>query len=153
MKKRKSNLEKFYDEGVAYLNDYISSIDIWKRQELFLNCIKVIDKTFLDSITTEGDEKGQFFTDILHFAYPVLIEYVYTDEFEELPAAVLAKLTDDSLLECRTFLCSCQLVGWSAYLLELERLGIVTTKDFCNRSKIIFKQKNHHIELIEAKYI
>lgn len=153
MKKRKSNLEKFYDEGVAYLNDYISSIDIWKRQELFLNCIKVIDKTFLDSITTEGDEKGQFFTDILHFAYPVLIEYVYTDEFEELPAAVLAKLTDDSLLEYRTFLCSCQLVGWSAYLLELERLGIVTTKDFCNRSKIIFKQKNHHIELIEAKYI
>ena len=88
-------MEKFYDEGVAYLNDYISSIDIWKRQELFLNCIKVIDKTFLDSITTAGDEKGQFFTDILHFAYPVLIEYVYTDEFEELPAAVLAKLTDD----------------------------------------------------------
>lgn len=75
------------------------------------------------------------------------------DEFEELPATVLAKLTDDSLLECRTFLCLCQLVGWSAYLLELERLGIVTIKDFCNRSKIIFKQKNHHIEFLEAKYI
>ena len=59
MKKRKSNLEKFYDEGVAYLNDYISSIDIWKRQELFLNCIKVIDTQIaITSWTRRGKNLG-----------------------------------------------------------------------------------------------
>lgn len=150
---RKSNLQKFHDEGVEYLTEYISSMDIWKRQEFFSNCIKIIDKTFLDSISTEDTAKGQFFTDILHFAYPVLIQYLYANEFEELPAAVLAKLTEESLYEYRAFLCSCQLVGWSAYLLELERLGIIQIKDFLNRSKIVFRQKYHRIEFIESKFI
>lgn len=150
---KKSNLQKFHDEGVAYITEYVSSMDIWKQQEFFLNCIKIIDKTFLDSISTEDSGKGQFFTEILHFAYPILIQYLYTDEFEELPAAVLAKLTEESLHECRTFLCSCQLVGWSAYLLELERLGIIQIKDFLNRSKIVFLQKHHRVEFIESKFI
>ena len=153
MKKKKSNLQKFHDEGVEYLTKYVSLMDIWKRQEFFLNCIKIIDKTFLDSMSTEDTTKGQFFAEILHFAYPVLIQYLYTDEFEELPAAVLAKLTEESLHECRTFLCSCQLVGWSAYLLELERLGIIQIKNFLNRSKIVFRQKHHRIEFIESKFI
>lgn len=153
MKNRKNNLQKFHDEVVVYLTDYISAMDIWKRQEFFLNCIKIIDKTFVDSISTDDEANCKFFTDILHFAYPILIQYVYTDEFEQLPAAVLAKLTEKSLLECRIFLCSCQLVGWSAYLLELERLGIVKVKNFLNRSKIVFQQKNHRIEFIESKSI
>ena len=153
MKKRKSNLQKFHDEGGRYLIDYISAMDIWKRQEFFLNCIKVVDKTFLDSISIDDKSKQQFFSEILHYAYPVLIQYVYTDEFEQLPVAVLAKLTEESLNECRTFLCVCQLVGWSTYLLELERLRIVKIKDFFRRTKISFLQKNHRIEFIESKFI
>lgn len=153
MQKHKSNLQAFHDAGVGYLNSYIASMDIWKRQAFFLNCVKIIDKTFLDSISTEDTAKGRLFTEILHFAYPVLIQYLYTDEFEELPAAVLAKLTEESLHECRSFLCSCQFVGWSAYLLELERLGIIATKDFFNRSKIIFRHKHHRIEFIESKFM
>ena len=141
MKKRKSNLQKFHDEGVRYLIDYISAMDIWKRQEFFLNCIKVVDKTFLDSISIDDKSKQQFFSEILHYAYPVLIQYVYTDEFEQLPAAVLAKLTEESLNECRTFLCVCQLVGWSTYLLELERLRIVKIKDFFSQDQDQFSTK------------
>lgn len=150
---RKNNLKKLHDEGIAYLTDYISGMDIWKRQEFFLNCIKIIDKTFFDSISIEDNAKRQFFTEILHFAYPVLIQYVYADEFEQLPGAVLAELTEESLLEYRAFLCACQLVGWSGYLLELERLGVVKVRDFLNKSKIIFLQKNHRIEFIESKFI
>ncbi len=153
MKKRRSNLQKVHDEGVAYLTDYISAMDIWKRQEFFLNCIKIVDKTFLDSVSIEDKVKGRFFTEILHFAYPVLIQYVYTDEFEQLPATVLAELTEESLLEYRAFLSACQLVGWSGYLLELERLGVVKVTDFFNRSKITFRHKNERIEFIESKFI
>lgn len=153
VKNRKSNLQKFHDEGIVYLNNYISKMDIWKRQELFLNCLKVIDKTFLDSMSTKSKKKANFFTEILHYAYPVLIEYLYTEEFEQLPGAALAKLTEDSLLQCRTFLCACKLVGWSSYLLELERLKIIKSKDFFNRSRISFLNKNYRIEYIESKYI
>ena len=153
MKKHESNLQRFHDEGVSYLTNYISAMDVWKRQEFFLNCIKVVDKTFLDSISIKDKTKQQFFSEILHYAYPVLIQYTYTNEFEQLPAAVLAKLTEESLKECRTFLSACQLVGWSTYLLELERLGIVKIKDFLNKSKISFRQKNHRIEFIESKFI
>jgi hypothetical protein len=38
-------------------------------------------------------------------------------------------------------------------LLDLERLGIVIIKDFFNKSKICFRQKNHRIEFIESKFI
>ena len=152
-KTEKSNLQRFHDEEIAYLTDCISKMDIWKRQEFFLNCMKIIDKTFVDSISTKDKGKAQFFTDVLHFAYPVLIEYAYTEEFEQLPAAVLAELTEESLLDCRTFLSACRLAGWSAYLLELERLKIVKIKDFFNRSKIVFLQKNNRIEYIESKFI
>ena len=153
MKKHESNLQRFHDEGVSYLTNYISAMDVWKRQEFFLNCIKVVDKTFLDSISIKDKTKQQFFSEILHYAYPVLIQYAYTNEFEQLPAAVLAKLTEESLNECRTFLSACQLVGWSTYLLELERLGIIKIKDFFNKSKICFRQKNYRIEFIESKFI
>ena len=152
MKKQKSNLQTLHDEGVAYLNDYISNMGIIEQQAFFINCIKVIDKTFLDSISTTDHEAGRFFGDILHFAFPVLIDYLYTDEFAKLPAAVLARLTDESLKECRTFLSACQLVGWSAYMLNLEQLKIIKTSNFLNWCKISFLQKNHRIELIESKF-
>lgn len=147
-----NNLQKFHDDAVKYIKTLIDDMDIWQRQIMFINCIKVIDKTYYDSVTVTDNVKGQFYTDILHFAYPVLIEFLYTEEFEDLPAAALAPMTPETLKECRIFLSACQLIGWSAYLLELERLNIVSVKNFINHSWIKFKYKYHKIEYLESKY-
>ena len=40
MKKRKSNLQNFHDEGVAYLTGLISEMDILKTNEVILRSEK-----------------------------------------------------------------------------------------------------------------
>lgn len=151
--KRKSNLQKLHDDGVMYLTEYVEKLDIRQRQILFMNCIKIIDKTYFDSVFSTNKQTVQFCVDILHFAYPVLVEYLYTDKFEELTGTALCRLTEESLQECRTFLSACKLVGWSAFFLELEKLNVISVSDFFNRSKIKFAQKQRHIEFIESIYV
>ena len=151
--KRKSNLQKLYDDGIQYLTEYVEKLDIRERQILFINCIKIIDKTYFDSVVSTNEQTVRFCADILYYAYPVLIDYLYTDKFEELIGAALCRLTDETLQDCHTFLCACKLVGWSSFLLELEKLNVIKVYDFMNRSKVKFAEEQHHIEFIESIYI
>lgn len=122
-----------------------------ERQIFFVNCIKVIDKSYYDYVMTKSDKSAAFFFDILKYAYPVLIKYLWTKDFETLIATPLARADSDEIYRCRVFLCNCKIVGQTKYILDMERYGYASVR-FKNDTCIIkYLQNNCWVEYFDSK--
>ena len=93
-----------HDDGIEYIEETVGGMSLLERQIFFVNCIKVIDKSYYDYVMTKSDESATFFFDILKYAYPVLIKYLWTKDFETLMATPLARADSDDIYRCRVFL-------------------------------------------------
>ena len=101
---------------------------------------------------TKSDESATFFFDILKYAYPVLIKYLWTKDFETLMATPLARADSDDIYRCRVFLCSCRIVGQTEYILDMEKCGYVSV---CSKNGIcVIKclQNNCWIEYFDSRW-
>lgn len=117
-----------HDDGIEYIEETVGGMSLLERQIFFVNCIKVIDKSYYDYVMTKSDESATFFFDILKYAYPVLIKYLWTKDFETLMATPLARADSDDIYRCRVFLCSCRIVGQAEYILDMEKCGYISVR-------------------------
>ncbi len=112
----------------------------------------MIDKSYYDYVMTKSDESATFFFGILKYAYPVLIKYLWTKDFETLMATPLARADSDDIYRCRVFLCSCRIVGQTEYILDMEKCGYVSV---CSKNGIcVIKclQNNCWIEYFDSRW-
>ena len=115
----------------------------------------MIDKSYYDYVMTKSDESATFFFDILKYAYPVLIKYLWTKDFETLMATPLARADSDDIYRCRVFLCSCRIVGQAEYI--LQRLKLLDIWEMVSKEKILINLKffslflDGTMEIIQAK--
>lgn len=79
-------ISSLHDDGIKYIEETVAVMSLIDRQIFFVNCIKVIDKSYYDYVMTKSDESAIFFFDILKYAYPVLIKFLWTKDFETLIA-------------------------------------------------------------------
>ena len=112
-------ISSLHDDGIEYIEERVSGMSLVERQIFFVNCIKVIDKSYYDYTMTKSDQSATLFFDILKYAYPVLIKYLWTKDFETLIATPLARADSDEIYRCRVFLCSCKIVGQTEYILDM----------------------------------
>lgn len=141
-----------HDDGIEYIEETVGGMSLLERQIFFVNCIKVIDKSYYDYVMTKSDESATFFFDILKYAYPVLIKYLWTKDFETLMATPLARADSDDIYRCRVFLCSCRIVGQTEYILDMEKCGYVSV---CSKNGIcVIKclQNNCWIEYFDSRW-
>ena len=123
-----------------------------ERQIFFVNCIKVVDKSYYDYVTTKSNESATFFLDILKYAYPVLIKYLWTKDFETLIATPLARADANEIYKCRVFLCSCRIVGQTEHILDMEKCGYVSV--YSNNDTCVVKNllKNSWNEYYDSRW-
>lgn len=144
-----------HDDGIEYIEETVGGMSLLERQIFFVNCIKVIDKSYYDYVMTKSDESATFFFDILKYAYPVLIKYLWTKDFETLMATPLARADSDDIYRCRVFLCSCRIVGQAEYI--LQRLKLLDIWEMVSKEKILINLKffslflDGTMEIIQAK--
>lgn len=53
-----------HDDGIEYIEETVGGMSLLERQIFFVNCIKVIDKSYYDYVMTKSDESATFFFDI-----------------------------------------------------------------------------------------
>ncbi len=145
-------IKSLYDEGIEYLENLTKNMNLIKRQVLFSNCIKVIDKSYCDYISVSDNERAVFFYDILKYAYPVLIRFLWTKDFEMLPVVVLAHADTNEIKKCRAILSACRIIGQTEHILEMKKYGIVSTESNGKYCKINFSQENYWVEALEVQY-
>ena len=90
-------ISSLHDDGIEYIEERVSGMSLVERQIFFVNCIKVIDKSYCDYTMTKSDQSATLFFDILKYAYPVLIKYLWTKDFETLIATPLACADSDEI--------------------------------------------------------
>lgn len=140
-----------HDDTIEYIEEIVDGMSLVERQIFFVNCIKVIDKSYYDYVMTKSDKSAAFFFDILKYAYPVLIKYLWTKDFETLIATPLARADSDEIYRCRVFLCNCKIVGQTKYILDMERYGYASVR-FKNDTCIIkYLQNNCWVEYFDSK--
>ena len=147
-----SIISYLHDEGIKSIEETVSAMSLIERQIFFVNCIKVIDKSYYDYVMTESNENATFFYDILKYAYPVLIRSLWTKDFETLIATPLARADSNEIYRCKTFLCSCRIVGQSEYILDMEKRGLVSVSSKDDVCIIKYLQENYWIEYLESRY-
>lgn len=144
-------ISSLHDDGIEYIEERVGGMSLVERQIFFVNCIKVIDKSYYDYIMTKSDQSATLFFDILKYAYPVLIKYLWTKDFETLIATPLAYADSDEIYRCRVFLCSCRIVGQTEYILDAEKYGYVSVTSKNNICTIKCIQNNHLIECFKKE--
>lgn len=145
-------ISSLHDDGIKYIEETVAMMSLIDRQIFFVNCIKVIDKSYYDYVMTKSDESAIFFLDILKYAYPVLIKFLWTKDFETLIATPLAHADANEIYRCRVFLCSCRIVGQTEYILDMEKCGLVSVSSKDDVCTIKYLQKNCWIEYLESRY-
>lgn len=50
-----------HDDGIEYIEETVGGMSLLERQIFFVNCIKVIDKSYYDYVMTKSDESATFF--------------------------------------------------------------------------------------------
>jgi hypothetical protein len=145
-------ISSLHDDGIEYIEERVSGMSLVERQIFFVNCIKVIDKSYYDYIMTKSDQSATLFFDILKYAYPVLIKYLWTKDFETLIATPLARADSDEIYRCRVFLCSCKIVGQTEYILDMEKYGYVSVSSKDDVCTIKHIQKNWWIEHFDSSW-
>ena len=45
-----------HDDGIEYIEETVGGMSLLERQIFFVNCIKVIDKSYYDYVMTKSDE-------------------------------------------------------------------------------------------------
>ena len=83
-------IRSLYDDGIEYIEETVREMSLYARQIFFVNCMKIIDKSYYDYVMLKSDESAKFFFEILRYAYPVLIKYLWTKDFESIVAMPLA---------------------------------------------------------------
>lgn len=144
-------IKSLHDESVEYLESLTKNMDVFERQILFINCMKVFDKSFYDYMETSSEKSATFFYDILKYAYPVLIKYIWTKGFESLPVVALVPTDPDNIYQCRVILSSCRIVGQTEYIMEMKKYGMVSTESNGKCCRIKMLQNNYWIDGIEAQ--
>ena len=117
-------IRSLYDDGIEYIEETVREMSLYARQIFFVNCMKIIDKSYYDYVMLKSDESAKFFFEILRYAYPVLIKYLWTKDFESIVAMPLAHADANEIYRCRVFLCSCKVVGQTGYALDLSLIHI-----------------------------
>ena len=80
-------IRSLYDDGIEYIEETVREMSLYARQIFFVNCMKIIDKSYYDYVMLKSDESAKFFFEILRYAYPVLIKYLWTKDFEFLSSS------------------------------------------------------------------
>ena len=144
-------IRSLYDDGIEYIEETVREMSLYARQIFFVNCMKIIDKSYYDYVMLKSDESAKFFFEILRYAYPVLIKYLWTKDFESIVAMPLAHADANEIYRCRVFLCSCKVVGQTGYALDMEKYGYVSIDSKNNTCIIKYLHNNWWVEYSEAK--
>ena len=59
-----------HDDGIEYIEETVGGMSLLERQIFFVNCIKVIDKSYYDYVMTKSDESATFFFDTINEQIP-----------------------------------------------------------------------------------
>lgn len=150
-----NNLSLIREEALSYIYKQINALDIREKQILFVQCIMVFDKTFYDVINCSDNDTDTlaFYSDILHYGYPVFISLIYDPIFETLIGIPLSAINDERLTLCRSILYACKTIGWVDFLLENERCGNLKIYNIGRKCRIKFKKKYHWNEYLEKEYV
>lgn len=146
-------INTLHDDGIKYIEETVSAMSLIERQIFFVNCIKVIDKSYYDYAITSSDKSAEFFFNILKYAYPVLIKYLWAKDFEELPATPLARADRDVIEQCRFFLCSCSIIGYTEYILDMQKYGYISIHSNNTTCTIKYLQSNGWREYLDSAWI
>ncbi len=145
-------INSLHDDNVKYIKKTVGKMSLVERQIFFVNCIKVIDKSYYDYVMAKNDESAVFFFDILKYAYPVLIKYLWTKDFETLIATPLARADSDEICRCRSFLRSCRIVGQTQYLSDMEKCGYVSIVSDNETCTIRYLENNCWSEYYDSQW-
>lgn len=147
-----SLIKSLYNDSIRSIEETVYGMTLVARQIFFVNCIKVIDKSYYDYVMEKNDESASFFFRILKYAYPVLIKYLWTKDFETLIATPLAYADSDVIYQCRTFLCNCAIVGQAEHVLDMEKCGYVSIQSNNDTCTIKYLQNNCWDEYYDSKW-
>ena len=145
-------IKSLYNDSIRSIEETVYGMTLVARQIFFVNCIKVIDKSYYDYVMAKNDESASFFFRILKYAYPVLIKYLWTKDFETLIATPLAYADSDVIYQCRTFLCNCAIVGQAEHVLDMEKCGYVSIQSNNDTCTIKYLQNNCWDEYYDSKW-
>lgn len=151
-RKLENIIKILYYNGIKYIEEIVNGMSLVERQIFFVNCIKVIDKLYYDYVTTQSNDSVMFFFDILKYAYPVLIKYLWTKDFETQIATPLARADANEIYKCRVFLCSCRIVGQAENILDMEKCGYVSVRPNNDTCVIKYLSQNCWNEYYDSKW-
>ena len=100
-------IRSLYNDGIEYIKETVREMSLYTRQIFFVNCMKIIDKSYYDYVMLKSDESAKFF-------------------FESIVATPLAHADENEIYRCRVFLCSCKVVGQTEHVLDMEKYGHVS---------------------------